>query len=85
MIPELKRRLQPLIPAETKITSIIHTHLTYPPYHIHHLPQNPQFQQIIFLLSNYTLPNQNHLTQLKQKLFHYITLNNTLYNHFHHY
>lgn len=82
---ELKRGLEGVIAAETKISSIIDSQLTYAGYDIDDLAENAQFEEIIFLLWNYRLPNENELSELKEKLFDYMTLNNRVYKHFEEY
>ena len=85
IIAELKRGLEGVIAAETKISSIIDSQLTYAGYDIDDLAENAQFEEIIFLLWNYRLPNENELSELKEKLFDYMTLNNRVYKHFEEY
>ena len=82
---ELQRGLEGVIAAETKISSIIDSQLTYAGYDIDDLAENAQFEEIIFLLWNYRLPNENELSELKEKLFDYMTLNNRVYKHFEEY
>ena len=45
---ELKRGLEGVIAAETKISSIIDSQLTYAGYDIDDLAENAQFEEIIF-------------------------------------
>ena len=54
---ELQRGLEGA--AETKISSIIDSQLTYA-YDIDDLAENAQFEEIIFLLWNYRLPNKEN-------------------------
>ncbi|AVP37284.1 citrate synthase [Staphylococcus felis] len=82
---ELKKGLEGVIAAETKISSIIDSQLTYAGYDIDDLTENAEFEEIIFLLWNYRLPNQKELTELKEKLYKYMTLNPRMYSHFEEY
>ncbi len=47
---ELKRGLEGVIAAETKISSIIDSQLTYAGYDIDDLAENAQFEEIIFTM-----------------------------------
>ncbi|CAC5872780.1 Citrate synthase (si) [Staphylococcus aureus] len=49
---ELQRGLEGVIAAETKISSIIESQLTYAGYDIDDLAENAQFEEVIFLLWN---------------------------------
>ena len=82
---ELQRGLEGVIAAETKISSIIDSQLTYAGYDIDDLAENAQFEEIIFLLWNYRLPNKEELQELKSKLYEYMTLNPRVYKHFEEY
>ena len=82
---ELQRGLEGVIAAETKISSIIDSQLTYAGYDIDDLAENAQFEEIIFLLWNYRLPNKEELKELKEKLFEFMTLNERVYKHFEEY
>lgn len=63
---ELQRGLEGVIAAETKISSIIESQLTYAGYDIDDLAENAQFEEVIFLLWNYRLPNEEELAHLKE-------------------
>ncbi|MGD3154908.1 citrate synthase [Staphylococcus warneri] len=82
---ELQRGLEGVIAAETKISSIIDSQLTYAGYDIDDLAENAQFEEIIFLLWNYRLPNKEELQELKSKFYEYMTLNPRVYKHFEEY
>ncbi|CAC5883575.1 Citrate synthase (si) [Staphylococcus aureus] len=82
---ELQRGLEGVIAAETKISSIIESQLTYAGYDIDDLAENAQFEEVIFLLWNYRLPNEEELAHLKGKLNQYMTLNPRVYTHFEEY
>ncbi|EKU50201.1 citrate synthase [Staphylococcus massiliensis] len=82
---ELKRGLEGVIAAETKISSIIDNQLTYAGYDIDDLAENAQFEEIIYLLWNYELPNKEQLESLKDKLYEHMTLNPRMYEHFEEY
>lgn len=82
---ELKKGLEGVIAAETKVSSIIDSQLTYAGYAIDDLAENAEFEEIIFLLWHYRLPNKEELNELKEKLFNYMTLNPRVYSHFEEY
>ena len=82
---ELQRGLEGVIAAETKISSIIDSQLTYAGYDIDDLAENAQFEEIIFLVWNYRLPTKDELQELKSKLYEYMTLNPRVYKHFEEY
>ncbi|KZK22543.1 citrate synthase [Staphylococcus pseudintermedius] len=82
---ELMRGLEGVIAAETTISSIIDSQLTYAGYDIDDLTENAQFEEIVFLLWNYRLPTKKELSELKEKLFEYMTLNPRMYSHFEEY
>ncbi|WP_305091322.1 citrate/2-methylcitrate synthase, partial [Staphylococcus aureus] len=46
---------------ETKISSIMESQLTYAGYYMDDLAENAQFEEVIFLLWNYRLPNEEEL------------------------
>ena len=50
-------------------------------YDIDDLAENAQFEEIIFYYGIID-PNENELSELKEKLFDYMTLNNRAYKHF---
>ncbi|WP_251942805.1 citrate synthase [Staphylococcus sp. Marseille-Q5304] len=79
---ELKKGLEGVIAAETKVSSIIDSQLTYAGYDIDDLAQNAEFEEVIFLLWHYRLPNKEELQDLKEKLHEYMTLNPRVYSHF---
>ncbi|PTH15088.1 citrate synthase [Staphylococcus agnetis] len=82
---QLQKGLEGVIAAETKISSIIDSQLTYAGYDIDDLAENALFEEVMFLLWNYRLPNEKELQELKDKLHHYMTLNPRMYSHFEEY
>ncbi|MDU4858424.1 MAG: citrate/2-methylcitrate synthase, partial [Staphylococcus haemolyticus] len=50
---ELQKGLEGVIAAETKISSIIDSQLTYAGYDIDDLAENALFEEVVFLLWNY--------------------------------
>ncbi len=82
---EVKKGLEGVIAAETKVSSIIDSQLTYAGYAIDDLAENAEFEEIIYLLWHYRLPNKEELHELKEKLFNYMTLNPRVYSHFEEY
>ena len=79
---ELQKGLEGVIAAETKVSSIIDSQLTYAGYDIDDLAENASFEEIVFLLWNYRLPTQEELDELKGKLYKYATLDDKVYEHF---
>lgn len=79
---ELQKGLEGVIAAETKVSSIIDSQLTYAGYDIDDLAENAEFEEIIYLLWHYKLPNKQELKELKEKLHEYMPLNDSVYNHF---
>ena len=55
---ELQKGLEGVIAAETKISSIIDSQLTYAGYDIDDLAENALFEEVVFLLWNYRLPTK---------------------------
>ena len=82
---ELQKGLEGVIAAETKISSIIDSQLTYAGYDIDDLAENALFEEVVFLLWNYRLPTQDELDALREKFYHYMTLNPRVYKHFEEY
>ncbi|MGN4239219.1 citrate synthase [Staphylococcus equorum] len=79
---ELQKGLEGVIASQTKVSSIIDSQLTYAGYDIDDLAQNAEFEEVVFLLWHYRLPNEEELKELKEKLFGYMTLNPRVYSHF---
>ncbi|HLR19844.1 MAG TPA: citrate synthase [Staphylococcus sp.] len=82
---ELQKGLEGVIASQTKVSSIIDSQLTYAGYDIDDLAQNAEFEEVVFLLWHYRLPNKEELKELKEKLFEYMTLNPRVYSHFQEY
>ncbi|MDT3959291.1 citrate synthase [Staphylococcus kloosii] len=78
----VQKGLEGVLAAETKVSSIIDSQLTYAGYDIDDLANNAEFEEIIFLLWHYRLPNAEELKTLKEKLLSYMELNPRVYNHF---
>ena len=79
---ELHKGLEGVIAAETKVSSIIDSQLTYAGYDIDDLAENALFEEVIFLLWNYRLPTQDELNELQEKLYEYKKLDQRVYDHF---
>ena len=60
------KRFRRVIAAETKISSIIDSQLTYAGYDIDDLAENALFEEVVFLLWNYRLPTQDELDALRE-------------------
>lgn len=65
---ELQKGLEGVIASQTKVSSIIDSQLTYAGYDIDDLAQNAEFEEVVFLLWHYRLPNEEELKELKEKL-----------------
>ncbi|BBK27966.1 citrate synthase [Staphylococcus arlettae] len=81
----IQRGLEGVLAAETKVSSIIDSQLTYAGYDIDDLANHAEFEEVVFLLWHYRLPNKEELSELKSKLFEYMRLNPRVYNHFQEY
>ena len=79
---EQKKGLEGVIASETRISSIVGDQLTYAGYKIDDLAENALFEEVIFLLWNFRLPNQDELTDLQQQLTEHMSLNPRMYSHF---
>lgn len=76
-----KKGLEGIVAAETKISSIIGTQLTYSGYEIDDLTENATFEEVVYLLWNQSLPNQEQLSQFKEKLNSYMALEEGMKTH----
>lgn len=65
---EIIRGLEGVIANQTKISSIIDDRLTYVGYDIGDLAENASFEEVIYLLWYYRLPNQRELSIFKEHL-----------------
>lgn len=79
---ELHKGLEGVIAAETKVSSIIDSQLTYAGYDIDDLAENALFEEVVFLLWNYRLPTKDELNKLQEKLYEYAKLDQKVYEHF---
>ncbi|WP_434120691.1 citrate synthase [Salinicoccus roseus] len=80
-----KKGLEGIVAAESRISSIIGSQLTYCGYEIDDLAENASFEEVVFLLWNDRLPNQSELDDFQAKLFEHMTLNPRVYTHFEEY
>lgn len=80
-----KKGLEGIVAAESRISSIIGSQLTYCGYEIDDLAENAMFEEVVFLLWNDRLPNQSELGEFRDKLFGYMTLDPKIYSHFEEY
>ena len=76
-----KKGLEGIVAAETKISSIIGSQLTYSGYEIDDLTENATFEEVVFLLWNGKLPNENELTTFKEKLMSNFSLESGMKSH----
>ncbi|WP_414046106.1 citrate synthase [Macrococcus equi] len=79
---ELVKGLEGIVASNTKVSSIIGDQLTYAGYEIDDLTENAQFEEVVFLLWNFRLPNAEELKQFRKELFENMTLHPRMYSHF---
>lgn len=60
--------LEGVVAAQSSVSSIIDSVLTYQGYNIDDLADNATFEEVVFLLWNGRLPKQNELDELKQQI-----------------
>lgn len=77
--------LEGIVVADSRISSIIGSQLTYCGYDIDDLAENALFEEVVYLLWNDKLPNQQELDDFTEKLFDAMTLDDRIYNHFENY
>ncbi|MGL6145972.1 MAG: citrate/2-methylcitrate synthase, partial [Macrococcoides caseolyticum] len=65
---ELVKGLEGIVASNTKVSSIVGDQLTYAGYEIDDLTENASFEEVIFLLCNFRLPNKEELENLKSQL-----------------
>ena len=79
---ELVKGLEGIVASNTKVSSIIGDQLTYAGYEIDDLTENAQFEEVVFLLWNFRLPNAEELADFRKQLFENMTLHPRMYSHF---
>ncbi len=79
---ELVKGLEGIVASNTKVSSIVGDQLTYAGYEIDDLTENASFEEVIFLLWNFRLPNKEELEDLKSQLIEYMNLHPRMYSHF---
>ncbi|WP_414042735.1 citrate synthase [Macrococcus animalis] len=79
---EIVKGLEGIVASNTKVSSIIGDQLTYAGYEIDDLTENAQFEEVVFLLWNFRLPNAEELSQFRKELFENMTLHPRMYSHF---
>ncbi len=79
---ELTKGLEGIVASQTKVSSIVDDQLTYAGYEIDDLTENASFEEVIFLLWHFRLPNEQELQELKDQLFENMVLNPRMYSHF---
>lgn len=80
-MPENKG-LEGVVVANSKISSIIGSQLTYGGYEIDDLAENALFEEVVYLLWNDKLPNQQELEAFNKELFNLMNLDDNIYKHF---
>lgn len=80
-MPENKG-LEGVVVADSKISSIIGSQLTYGGYEIDDLAENALFEEVVYLLWNDKLPNQQELDAFTDELFNLMTLDDNIHKHF---
>ncbi|WJP97166.1 citrate synthase [Macrococcus bovicus] len=76
------RGLEGVLATETKVSSIVGQQLTYAGYDIDDLTENAKFEEVIFLLWHFRLPNEQELNDFKAQLLENMVLNPRIYEHF---
>lgn len=74
--------LEGIVAAQTSISSIIDSTLTYVGYDIDDLTENASFEEVVYLLWHKRLPNADELKELKGQLIENMTLPKEVLNHF---
>ncbi|HEY4566764.1 citrate synthase [Planococcaceae bacterium Storch 2/2-2] len=74
--------LEGIVAAQSSISSIIDTTLTYVGYNIDDLAEKATFEEVVYLLWNKELPNEEQLAELKQQLADNMTLPQGVLDHF---
>lgn len=80
-----KKGLEGIVVADSRISSIIGSQLTYCGYEIDDLAENALFEEVVYLLWNDRLPNQQELKEFSDKLFELMNLDERIYDHFKNY
>jgi len=74
--------LEGVVAARSSISSIIDDKLTYVGISIDDLAENASFEEVIYLLWNFKLPNKSELETLRKELAEHMTVSDDLVNHF---
>lgn len=74
--------LEGIVVADSRISSIVGSQLTYCGYEIDDLAENALFEEVVYLLWNDKLPDKQELDEFTDKLFDLMTLDDQLYKHF---
>jgi citrate synthase len=76
------RGLEGVVATQSKVSSIIDDQLTYVGYPIDDLAENASFEEVVYLLWNYKLPNKEELAQLKKELAENASIPQAIIDHF---
>lgn len=82
---EMVRGLEGVIASSTRVSSIVGDKLTYAGYDIDDLTEHASYEEVVFLLWNFRLPNKEELEDLKRQLIENMTLHPRMYSHFEEY
>ncbi len=76
------RGLEGVVATQSKVSSIIDDELTYVGYGIDDLAENASFEEVVYLLWHYKLPNKEELAELKQQLAENASIPQAIIEHF---
>ncbi|NSL51272.1 citrate synthase [Calidifontibacillus erzurumensis] len=76
------RGLEGVVATQSKVSSIIDDQLTYVGYSIDDLAENASFEEVVYLLWHFKLPNKEELAELKQQLAENASIPQELIDHF---
>jgi len=76
------RGLEGVVATQSKVSSIIDDQLTYVGYGIDDLAENASFEEVVYLLWHFRLPNKEELVELKNQLAENASIPQTVIDHF---
>ena len=76
------RGLEGVVATQSKVSSIIDDQLTYVGYGIDDLAENASFEEVVYLLWHFRLPNEEELVELKNQLAENASIPQAVIDHF---
>ncbi|HHY72744.1 MAG TPA: citrate synthase [Bacillus bacterium] len=76
------RGLEGVVATQSKVSSIIDDQLTYVGHPIDDLAENASFEEVVYLLWHFKLPNKEELAELKQQLAENASIPQEIIDHF---